>query len=100
MNFNCYFGIGEAYEAKGDFIHAIEYFERGLDEHPSAVWVYRNLVPCYVAAGQMEDAQRGVQLLRQEYPGLTATRVRDAMVFNEQKLNWIYDNLVLAGLPG
>jgi uncharacterized protein (DUF433 family) len=38
-------------------------------------------------------------LLLQTYPELTAARVRDAMVFNEQKLNWIYDNLVLAGLP-
>ena len=99
MNFNCYFGIGEAYSTKGDFNQAIENFERGLDEHPRAIWVYRNLVPCYMAAGRTEDGQRGVQLLLQTYPELTATRVRDAMVFNEQKLNWIYDNLVLAGLP-
>lgn len=99
MNFNCYFGIGEAYVTKGDFSQAIENFERGLDEHPRAVWVYRNLVPCYMAAGRTADGQRGVQLLLQTYPELTAARVRDAMVFNEQKLNWIYDNLVLAGLP-
>ncbi len=99
MNFNCYFGIGDAYATKGDFDKSIENFERGLDEHPRATWIYRNLVPAYMAAGRTEDARRGVQLLLQTYPDLTATKVRSALVFNERKLDWVFNNLVLAGLP-
>ena len=99
MNFNCYIGIGAAYATERDFDNAIIYFERGLNERPQAIWVYRNLVPAYVGAGRTEDAQSGVSLLLQTYPELTAAKVREAMVFSDFEMDWICKNLVQAGLP-
>ncbi len=49
--------------------------------------------------GRIEDAQNGVRQLLQSYPELTATKVREAMVFQEAELDWIYKHLVKAGLP-
>ncbi len=99
MNFNCYFGIGCAYAIARDFENSIINFERGLNEHPGAIWAYRNLIPVYMEIGRIEDAQNGVRQLLQSYPELTATKVREAMVFQEAELNWIYEHLVKAGLP-
>jgi hypothetical protein len=46
-----------------------------------------------------KDAERGVSLLPQTYPELTAVKVRVAMVFPEPEMNWICGNLIAAGLP-
>ncbi len=99
MNFNCYIGIGSAYAVARDIDNAILNCERGLKEHPQAIWVYRVLVPAYMEAGRTEDAQAGVRLLLQTYPELTAAKVREAMVFAEAHKNWMCENLIKAGLP-
>jgi len=99
MNFNCYIGIGAAYGVERDHDNAIINLERGLNEHPQAIWAYRNLVPVYVAAGRFNDAERGVSLLLQTYPGLTTAKCREAMVLPESEMNWICENLIAAGLP-
>jgi adenylate cyclase len=99
MNFNCYFGIGCAYAIARDFENSIINFERGLNEHPGAIWVYRNLIPVYMEVGRIEDAQNGARQLLQSYQGLTATKVIEALVFQKAELNWIYEHLVKAGLP-
>ena len=99
MNFNCYIGIGASYLVDRDIDNAIINFERGLSEHPQAIWVYRQLVPAYMEAGRTEDAQAGVRLLRQTYPEMTAEKVREAMVFPEAEMNWLCKNLIEAGLP-
>ena len=99
MNFNCHIGMGSAFAILRDMPNAIRLFERGLKEHPQAIWAYRNLVPAYVEAGLMEKARAGVELLLRAYPDLTATKVKDAMVFSDRHLNWICENLIKAGLP-
>lgn len=99
MNFNCFIGMGCAFAIIRDMSNAIRLFERGLKEHPQAIWAYRNLVPAYVDAGFMEKARTGVQLLLQAHPDLTAAKVKDAMVFSDAHLNWICENLIKAGLP-
>ena len=99
MNFNCYIGIGHAYTVARDIDNAILNCERGLKEHPQAIWVYRVLVPAYMEAGRTEDAQAGVRLLLQTYPELTAAKVREAVVFAEAHKNWMCENLIKAGLP-
>jgi hypothetical protein len=70
---------------KRDFDNAIINFERGLAENPQAIWAYRELIPAYVAARRIKDAERGVSLL-QTYPELTAAKVRVAMVFPELEM--------------
>ena len=99
LNFNCYIGIGTAYEMSREFDKSILYFERGLNENAEAIWAYRQLVPAYIETGRMEDAQNGVRLLLQTYPKLTAKKVREAMVLPDVEMNWICNNLVKAGLP-
>ncbi len=99
MNFNCFIGIGCAYAIARDFENSIINFERGLHEHPGAIWAYRCLIPVYMEIGRIEDAQNGVRQLLQSYPELTATKVREAMVFQKAELDWIYKRLVKAGLP-
>ena len=99
MNFNCYIGIGTAYEMARDFDASILYFERGLNENPEAIWAYRQLVPAYLETGRTKDAENGVRLLLQTYPSITATKVKEAMVLPEAEMNWICKNLMRAGLP-
>jgi len=99
MNFNCYIGIGTAYEMSAKIEEAIGYFERGLSENPQAIWAYRQLVPAYLEVNRVEDAENGVRLLMQTYPEISATRVREAMVLPDAEMEWICDNLVKAGLP-
>ena len=99
MNFNCHIGIGTAYAMSHEFENAILYFERGLNENAEAIWAYRQLVPAYMETGRTEDAENGVRLLRQTYPELTATKIREAMVLPEAEINWICSHLVKAGLP-
>ena len=99
MNFNCFIGIGTAYEMTRDFDKSILYFERGFHENPEAIWAYRQLVPAYMEVGRKEDAENGVRLLLQTYPSITATKVREAMVLPDAEMNWICKNLVKAGLP-
>jgi adenylate cyclase len=99
LNFNCYIGIGTAHQMSREHETAIPYFERGLNENAEAIWAYRQLVPAYLETGRTEDAENGVRLLLQNYPKLTATRVREAMVLPDAELNWICSNLVKAGLP-
>ena len=99
MNFNCFIGIGTAYEMARDFDNSILYFERGLQENPEAIWAYRQLVPAYMEVGRTEDAENGVRLLLQTYPSITATRFREAMVLPDAEMDWICKNLVKAGLP-
>jgi hypothetical protein len=99
MNFNSYISIGAAYGVERDLDNAIVNFERGLAENRQAIWAYRELIPAYLAAGRIKDAERGVSLLLQTYPELTAAKVRVAMVFPESEMNWICENLIAAGLP-
>jgi adenylate cyclase len=99
LNFNCYIGIGTAYQMSREYENAILYIERGLNENADAIWAYRQLVPAYMEAGRTEDAKNGVRLLLQTYPELTATKVREAMVLPDAEMNWICNNLVKAGLP-
>jgi adenylate cyclase len=99
MNFNCYIGIGTAYEMLREFENAILNFERGLNENPEAIWAYRQLAPAYMAVGRVEDAENGVRLLVQTYPRLTVAKVREAMVLPDAEMKWICSNLVKAGLP-
>ena len=99
LNFNCYIGIGTAYQMSREYENAILYIERGLNENADAIWAYRQLVPAYMEAGRTEDAKNGVRLLLQTYPELTATKVREAMVLPDAEMNWICNNLVKTGLP-
>ena len=99
MNFNNYVGIGSAYEVAQQYDKAAAFYRRGLEERPHAIWIYRNLASSLSGAGRMEDAKEAyVQMLR-SYPDLTASRLRQAMVFSPAFLDRMVGNLGKLGLP-
>jgi len=99
MNFNNYVGIGSAHEVAQQYDKAAAFYRRGLEERPHAIWIYRNLASSLSGAGRMEDAKEAyVQMLR-SYPDLTASRLRQAMVFSPAFLDRMVGNLGKLGLP-
>ena len=99
MNFNCYIGIGGAHIIAENFEEAIRFMERGLQEHPQAVWLHRHLIPAYREVGRTDDAERGVRTLLQAYPDITAAKIKEAMVFSDAHMDWACQHLIAAGLP-
>jgi adenylate cyclase len=75
MHFYSLFGIGHAHFAKGDYDKAVEAFERGLSEQPSAFFAYRPLTASYANANRVEEARRSLAVLLRAYPGLTISKV-------------------------
>src|SRR5829696_1479091 len=100
MHFYSLFGIGHAHFAKGDYDKAIEAFERGLGEQPSAFFAYRPLTASYAKANRVEEARRSLAVLLRAYPGLTISKVLASSAssganFRER----LADGLRKAGLP-
>jgi hypothetical protein len=96
--FNSMIGLGVAHFIKGQHEPAIHWMEKGLAINPRAIWVQRNLVPAYVAAGRQADAERGVLALIGENRRLSVAAVRDAMVFSRSTMDGISEGLSRAGL--
>jgi DNA-binding SARP family transcriptional activator len=96
--FNSMIGLGVAHFIKGEHGPAIDWMEKGLAINPLAIWVYRNLVPAYVAAGRRADARSGVLALIGENRALSVAAVRDAMVFSRPTMARISQALHQSGL--
>jgi len=99
MNFNNYVGMGSAYEVAQNYEKAAAHYRRGLEERPHAVWIYRNLASSLSGAGRMEEAKEAYAQMLRSYPDLTASRLRQAMVFSSAFLDRMVDNLRTLGLP-
>jgi AraC-like DNA-binding protein/tetratricopeptide (TPR) repeat protein len=94
LAFNSLVGIGCAHFEAGRYLDAARWQERALAEHPSAVWIHRTMCPAYVLAGVETEARRSVAALRQRYPGLTISEVRQAL----PPLTQSYSDLVVEAL--
>ena len=99
MNFNCHVGIGAAHYIEARHDEAIDWMEKAIAAHPSARWIYRQLVPAYADAGRESDAVDGLRLLLQDYPAMTCAEVRAAMLYSEAVMERICGGLARAGLP-
>lgn len=99
INFNCFAGLGAAHFLQGRHDEAVHWLEKALAANPEARWIYRPLIPAYVAAGRMEEARRGLRLLLKAYPTLTCEKVRGAMLYSAPTMDRICDGLAQAGLP-
>lgn len=100
LAFNNMVGIGCAYFTAGNYVEAARWQQRGLMEHPSAIWVHRTLCPAYVLGGAKPEARRSLQALRQQYPGLTVSEVQRGMPpLPETYCNLVVEALHEAGLP-
>ncbi len=99
MNFNNYVGIGSSHEVAMEYDLAAQFYLRALGERPHADWLYRNIASSLSGAGRMEEAKAAYSHLMQRYLGLTAAKVRQAMVFSPASLDRMCDNLRKLGLP-
>ena len=98
-SFNCLTGLGVAHFIQGDHAEAIRRMEQALALNPKAVWIYRNLVPAYAAAGDRQKAEGGICALVKDHPRITVAAVCDAMVFSPTVMAKIAGGLRWAGLP-
>jgi adenylate cyclase len=99
LNFNTFVGMASAYEGAGQYDHAVEFYQRALQERPHATWIYRSYASGLVGAGRMEDARRAYEKLMADYPDLTAEKIRQAMVFSPDFMENMLGNLKRLGLP-
>jgi hypothetical protein len=72
-------GLGVAHFSAGRYAEAAHWLERGIVEHPSAVWTHRILCPAYTLGGRKAEAAMSLRALRAEYPDLTISRVNSAL---------------------
>lgn len=99
MNFNQYVGMGSACEVAQNYSRAVEYYYRGLEERPQAHWIERNIASSLSGAGRMEEAQIVFTRMMKNYPDLTASKFKQAMVFSPAMLDRMCENLKKLGLP-
>ena len=99
MNFNNYVGMGSAHEVAQDYDKAVALYRRALEERPHAMWIYRNLASSLSGAGRMEEAQKAYAEMALSYPDLTASKLKQAMVFSTPFLDRMVGNLRKLGLP-
>jgi AraC-like DNA-binding protein/tetratricopeptide (TPR) repeat protein len=77
--FNWFVGLGNAHFAAGRYRDAAHCLERGIAEHPSAVWTHRVLCPAYVMADRKAEAELSLAVMRREYADLTISQVTAAI---------------------
>ena len=99
INFNCHFGIGAAHYIEARHHEAIAWMEKALVSNPDARWIYRQLVPAYADAGDLDAARNGLRLLLQSYPDMTCSKIRVAMLYSEPIMRRICAGLARVGLP-
>lgn len=98
LSFNSYVGMASAFEGAGQYDEAVDYYERALLERPHAAWIYRSFASGLVGAGQMDRARDAYDKMMAAYPGLTATKMRQAMVFSPEFMDRMLANLKKLGL--
>ena len=99
MNFNNYVGIGTAHEILEEYDEAGAFYRRALVERPNAVWIYRALAVVLSGAGRIEEAKQALVEVLRNYPDLTISKVRQAMVHSDAALDRMAENLRRLGLP-
>ena len=99
MNFNNYVGIGSAHEVAQEYDEAATFYRRALLERPNARWIYRNLASSLSGAGRVEEARQAYAEVMRNYPDLTVSKFKQAMVFSPAALNRMAENLRKLGLP-
>lgn len=95
----CYLGIGTAHFTAGRYEETVIYSKRCISNLPSAVWSYRVLVPALVFCGRLEEARDALRVLVDGHPGISVTKVRNALPFTPSTLARVLDGLRQAGMP-
>lgn len=99
MNFNVLAGMGSAFEVAEDYDKAVVHYRRALQDRPNAYWINRHLASALVGAGDTDGARTAYAKLIERYPGLTADKVRAAMLYTEPTMEKMVARLKELGLP-
>jgi len=99
MNFNNYVGIASAHEVAEEYDQAASLYRRALQERPNARWIYRNVATSLSGAGRIEEAKQAYAEMMRDYPDLTISKYKQAMVFSPAALDRMGENLRKLGLP-
>jgi adenylate cyclase len=99
MNFNNLVGLGSARQVAGDDAGAAEFYIRGLQERPNALWIHRNLAAALGGMGRVEEAKASLAKMQIVYPGFTIAKFREAMVFTPRAIDRMADQLRALGVP-
>lgn len=99
MNFNNYVGMASAHEVAQEYDEAAALYRRALEERPNAAWIYRNLASSLSGAGRIEEAKLAFVEMMRNYPDLTVSKYKQAMVFSPAVLDRMAENLRKLGLP-
>jgi TolB-like protein len=92
--------LGWTYLMSGRSDEAVEWTTRALRERPGFAPALRFHALCLVKLGRMEEARATIAALRQQEPGLTATKLRHrAPIFDATMMDTFIDGLRKAGLP-
>ena len=75
------------------------FYRRALQERPNARWIYRNLTSSLSGADRVEEARQAYAEMMRNYPDLTVSKFKQAMVFSPATLNRMAENLSKLGLP-
>jgi adenylate cyclase len=98
MNFNNYAGIGSAHHVAQDYEKAVIFYRRALQERPRATWIYRQLTSALAGASRVEEAKAAFEEMMRSYPGLTVSKLKQAMVFSAPTLERMTRHLQSLGL--
>jgi hypothetical protein len=100
LAFNSLIGIGLAHFQVGRYVEATHWLQRGIAEHPAAVWAYQVLCASHMLCGQKTEARRRLAELRCRYPYLTIERATTGFSFLPRvSCESLADGLEAAGLP-
>jgi adenylate cyclase len=99
MNFNNHAGVGSAHEVEQEYDEAVFFYRRALQERPHASWIYRNLASSLAGAGRVEEAKQAFTEVMRHFPGLTASKFKQAMVFSAPTMERMARHLRSLGLP-
>jgi adenylate cyclase len=98
MNFNVHAGMAFAHELAHRYDDAVREYQCALEERPNAYWIYRHFASALYGAGRTAEAKQAYATMMSRFPGMTAARLREALLYPEPALSRLIENLKALGL--
>jgi len=84
-NVRGYFGLGNAYALKKDFVKAIDMFQQGISVDPTYILIQVNLATAQVQAGRVDDALSTFEGILKRSPGIAGVHKNLGMIYTRHK---------------
>jgi len=99
LDWLCSIGTAVAHFDAGRYNEAIRWYERGLVQHPGAIWCHKTLAPAFVLTGRNDEARICLGKLLDAYPDLTVARVKSGLPLRPDFLDRASEGLESVGMP-